>query len=57
MVEENERSKESEKEFVHAEELKGDRRKVVPTHTWEPRAETGTTPNQGFSRARNPDEG
>ena len=33
MVKENERSKESEKEFVHAEELKGDRRKVFPTHT------------------------
>ena len=46
MVKENERNKENEAEFLHAEEPKGDRRIAFPSHTWEPREETGTTPYQ-----------
>ena len=45
-VKENERNKENEAEFPHAEEPKGDRRIAFPSHTWEPREETGTTPYQ-----------
>ena len=46
MVKENERNKENEAEFLHAEEPKGHRIIAFPSHTWEPREETGTTPFQ-----------
>ena len=45
-VKERERKQENEREAVPVEALKGDRRVVFPSHTWEPRAETGITPHQ-----------
>ena len=57
IVKENGRSKESEKEFVHAEELKGDRRKVFSYTRVGARSRDRHHTVSRVCRVRNPDEG
>ena len=46
---ESERKQENERETVPVEELRGDRTVVFPSHTWEPRTDTGVKPYEGVT--------